>query len=155
MCILGVEACDDVILISNNSVVASNPNPPALLLWLCTYENLRETIPNHRAKTSKISCEDSPRFNAMPFKQCLDYSPKAVTPYPMHLRSFVNNSNDNIKSIPESPPQSPCSRRSSSSTVSRLIRFLENSNAEKKIELTTHERLMETPRPRYIRGLKN
>lgn len=39
-------------------------------------------------------------------------------------------------------------RRSSSSTSIRLMRFLVNSNAVKKIALTTHERDMETPRPK-------
>ena len=41
----------------------------------------------------------------------------------------------------------PCSCRSSSLTDIRLMRFLVNSNAVKKMALTTHERLIETPRP--------
>jgi hypothetical protein len=50
---------------------------------------------------------------------------------------------------------SPFAKRSSSSTVIWLMRFFENSNAVKKMALTTHERDMETPRPRYMRGFKN
>ena len=38
-------------------------------------------------------------------------------------------------------------RRSSSSTSIRLMRFLENSKAVKKMALTTQERDMDTPRP--------
>jgi hypothetical protein len=40
-----------------------------------------------------------------------------------------------------------CSRSSSSSTSMPLMRFLVNSNAVKKIALTTHERDIDTPRP--------
>jgi hypothetical protein len=36
-----------------------------------------------------------------------------------------------------------------------FICFLMNSNAEKKMELTIQDRPIETPRPRYIRLLKN
>lgn len=35
-----------------------------------------------------------------------------------------------------------------------LMRFLMNSNDEKKMALTTQERLMDTPRPRYMSFLK-
>ena len=41
------------------------------------------------------------------------------------------------------------------SSSSVLIRFLTNSKDEKKMALTRHERLMETPRPRYMWRLKN
>jgi hypothetical protein len=41
------------------------------------------------------------------------------------------------------------------SSSSVLRRFLTNSNDEKKMALTRHERLMETPRPRYMWRLKN
>lgn len=37
----------------------------------------------------------------------------------------------------------------------RLICFLMSSKEEKKMELTMQERSMETPKPRYIRRLKN
>jgi hypothetical protein len=36
-----------------------------------------------------------------------------------------------------------------------FICFLMNSNAEKKMEFTIHDRPIETPKPRYIRLLKN
>lgn len=35
-----------------------------------------------------------------------------------------------------------------------LMRFLMNSKDEKKMALTTHERLMDTPKPRYMSFLK-
>lgn len=36
-----------------------------------------------------------------------------------------------------------------------LMRFLRNSNDEKKTALTAHDRPMDTPRPRYMLRLKN
>lgn len=49
----------------------------------------------------------------------------------------------------------PWVRNSSSSYSRPLILFLVYSKAEKKMALTTHERLIETPMPLYMRGLKN
>ena len=39
--------------------------------------------------------------------------------------------------------------------LSSLMRFLMNSKDEKKMALTTHDRLMDTPSPRYMWRLKN
>jgi|SRR5690242_9655150 len=54
----------------------------------------------------------------------------------------------------QSTPSS-CRRKSSSSTSIWLMRFLVNSNAVKKIALTTQERDMETPKPVDVSLMKD
>jgi hypothetical protein len=99
-------------------------------------------------------------FNPMPYTLlcylaqnpiCLLPKPLTPTPYPMHaVRSRRTPENEARKKYQREAAS--CSRKSSSSYVMPLMRFFVNSNAVKKIALTTHDRDMDTPRPGRVSG---
>ena len=74
---------------------------------------------------------------------CATRSPP--TPKPMHIQMKIAFDNSSVQSI------SSHRLSSSSSTSMRLMRFLVNSNAVKKMALTTQERDMDTPNPDHYK----